>query len=141
MITFKEQFDKLTIAYINNEVRPYHACSCFVGNLLNGNHRWSWARGLSFGTITQITKRYEDAQVEIIKECEGLYTVKELIYLESIFMDNIKYVKVNSPEYEGDLFKAFERTLDELKKIHISKGEKIDEEFTFKKRELQSINI
>lgn len=44
MITYKEQFDKLTRAYINDEVQPFENCACFVGNLLNKNAMWCLAK-------------------------------------------------------------------------------------------------
>src|SRR5258706_548549 len=35
--TYKEQFDKVTEAYINGTLEPYRSCACFIGNMLGGS--------------------------------------------------------------------------------------------------------
>ena len=37
MRTYKQAFDLLTRAYINNEIEPYECEACFCGNLLNND--------------------------------------------------------------------------------------------------------
>lgn len=142
MNTYKEQFDKLTRAYINDEVNPYSECACFVGNLLDGSREWAkFRRGDCYKG---------KGEVFIASFPIDGYTTHEIVALENCFMEYIwenikdKHEKFTdcSPVYnelqnkEDVLFEAFEKTLALLKEIHISKGENIEEEFEFKKREL-----
>ena len=140
--TYKEQFDKLTRAYINGEVNPFSPCACFIGNLLNGAREWSVTGecvGNHFG---------DHVRDCILKEANGLYTEDEINELENSFMneDNGDFPSLWSSLvivgkfkdwYEDALFIAFERCLDQLKQIHQSKGEIIDETPVFQKRQLQ----
>lgn len=127
MITFKQQFDKLTEAYIRGEVDAFDCKKCFVGNLLNGNGDWMDCRG-DIGELTD-----EKGLKTIISiEANGFYTPLEIIQLEERFMD---LAPLPSRQHEDLLFEAFSKTLDLLKQIHESKGE-IVEPFEFVKREL-----
>jgi hypothetical protein len=161
MITFKQQFDKLTEAYINGQVDPYTSCGCFVGNLLNGNTKWDEAR--SFEKLISNNPLDEcflpialcegEKGIDLIdkviqKEAEGFYSRIEILQLERSFMLTYQQHGGVSPSEaisrriryeinEESLFKAFEVTLDLLKQIHESKGEVV-EPFEFVKR--QSIN-
>lgn len=124
--TYKQQFDKLTEAYIKGEVNPMDRCACFVGNLLGG-------------------KNWND-----IIDRQGFYTADEIGNIEWEFMFNSTKQKlgvrcwlrnfgdnplaVPSAEDEQILFESFSHTLEVLKQIHISKGEIIDAAPEFKKR-------
>jgi len=138
--TYKEQFDKLTAAYINNEVNPYDACACFVGNLLNNKGAWA------FREWTGQRAPYKSAVECVFKESNGFYTPKEMYMLEYIFISNISdntpnswfRERLNDANYENALFIAFEKTLEALKALHISKGEVIEEAPIFNKRVLQT---
>jgi hypothetical protein len=125
--SYKEQFDKLTRAYINDEVEPYISCSCFVGNLLNNKSVWDFGRRV-IGNIETDASCLRVAQNCIDRESSGLYSVKEIVDLEARFM-----LCVDNHNEEG-LFNAFSKTLDLLKQIHLSKGEIIDEVPEFKRR-------
>ena len=155
--SYKEQFDKLTRAYISNKVNPWDECACFVGNLLNNEGIWSTMRfgnadeiisGASepirvfpngFLTCTDVMK----AENCIDKESAGLYTPEEICQLENMFIGVIvksggNYMAWQHNEIETadeqSLFTAFSKTLDLLKQIHLSKGEIIDEVPEFKRR-------
>lgn len=141
MITFKQQFDKLTEAYIRNEVNPYDSCACFIGNLLNNND--GWADALACGTARAVYKpaeianaiRNENMLISVIKnEAEGFYSPLDIVRLEKNFMDFF-WGRPRCIEPEELLFMAFDSTLDMLKQIHESKGE-IVEPFEFKQRQL-----
>ncbi len=152
-VTFKQQFDKLTEAYIRGEVNPFDHCACFVGNLLNGNS--GWVRSAPPAIKKMTCESLEDFTELLAEECkesveriveieaEGLYTPEEIFFIEKTFMDAfwngslVKYqsVRREDQEYEDGLFEAFEKTLDLLKQIHESKGEVV-EPFEFVKREL-----
>jgi hypothetical protein len=156
MIPFKVQFDKLTTAYIEDRVNPYHPCACFIGNLLNSTGAWSnvreyYVRGQSIKTSYAEGLNY--GMCSIAEQSEETYTVDNIISLENLFLktleketigigieqDHICYtsglVRAHL-NYEEALFKAFSVTLDTLREIHESFGEKVDD-FTFTKRELQ----
>jgi len=141
MKTFKEQFDKLTRAYINEEVQPFNACACFVGNLLNNQSGWTFIRNYDSLPILDRSDRdsYLTGVQTIVIQSDNTYTPQEIAYLEYNFMKivcNEKGMKNTGPGdiiSEDLLFEAFESTLDMLKKIHESKGEVV-EPFTFIKR-------
>lgn len=143
-MTYKEAFDKITIAYIKDELNPWVNCACFVGNLLNNTDTWS-------------NGRYSDFNKRIIairsiqKQSKGFYLLEEILSLERIFLHtlNDNLLKPNDifdpfnstnqnkrklPEYENALFKAMETTLEYLKQIHIKKGELIEETPILEKR-------
>ena len=158
MNTFKQQFDKLTEAYIKGEVEPYDSCGCFVGNLLNKTNDWigclAGERGQGKGEIIMqnhwgFNREEFDLALEVIK-ING-YTPRQISMLENCFMHNItKHINTQSafrfntsyvdmldahPDKEDIIFNAFSKTLDLLKEIHESKGEVVDK-IEFKKREL-----
>src|SRR5688572_14773360 len=84
--TYKEQFDKITTAYINNELQPWQECACFIGNLLNGDSQWAAYRiyepqGCSFTVppaIPVFTLFLESRNV--------FYTPQEILDLENNFL-------------------------------------------------------
>lgn len=130
--TYKEQFDKITRAYIANELNPLDGCACFIGNLLNGNSRWTFGRKFDWGNDGLATVCNEKFLLSIVKkEANGLYTAQEIVDLEENFLD--KYACLLSRE--DALFHAMESTLEMLKQIHISKGEIVDP-IPFAKRQL-----
>lgn len=130
--TYKEQFDKLTKAYINDEVEPMFPCACFIGNLLNGRGDWVNMRRLDLSNYT-----YHPYKANKLDPEYRFYTATELAKMENMFM--------TTPEgylgrpIEETFFRRFSTTLDILKQIHISKGEVIDDVPVFKKRELKTV--
>lgn len=139
MITFKQQFDKLTEAYIRGEVYPYEPCACFVGNLLNRTSDWCTRGGIIWKELYFHDESSEEQMKRaVLRESGGFYTIHEIHLLEQTFLMNIRTNREwNEPLYEEQLFKAFEKTLDLLKQIHESKGE-IVEPFQFTKRQPQN---
>jgi hypothetical protein len=153
--TFKQQYDKLTSAYIANKVNPWNDCACFVGNLLNGNSNWHKARHLEPGEYVP-----KDVSICLREEAGNLYHFTHIINMEKIFLDEVNsgtypnagYLSPNyypngvcieeaepknqHPNYENALWSAFVKTLDYLKQVHIESGEDVDGEFEFKKRDL-----
>lgn len=139
--SYKTQFDKLTKAYINGEVRRLDSCACFVGNLLNGNGQWGYGRKAlgAFGRITSDDSMRILAESCILKEASSLYTLQEILDMEALFMGVSTGLFENYEEQENALFAAFEQTLEMLKQIHIAHGEQIEDEIpVFIKRELQT---
>lgn len=143
--TYKEQFDKITRAYFNNELEPMNSCACFIGNLLNGRTVWRLIRGFLELEIKNEFKEPRDILTPIkasdycltegekciVSESAGLYSADDIIEMENNFLK----LWSNGGRTEQSLFEAMDSTLDMLRKIHESKGEVIDS-FEFKKREL-----
>lgn len=127
MKTFREQFDKLVKAYMNDEVRPQNSCACFIGNLLDGEGCW-----YVFKDWDLSTPQYEfDHANELINHIsDGTYTPKELLRIEGAFMR----IWLKGGRNEESLYKAFEHALILLRNLHESKGEVIDD-YVFVKRE------
>lgn len=155
-MTYQEQYDKLTRAYIAGEMDPLDPCGCGIGNLLDKRSFWSCARELS-EDFRQGTKSFgaQSAQAEELIISKG-YTLEEIINLESCFLNAILdnggeldawqgkeagFLEVLPPnptiKDENALFIALIKMLDELKEIHISKGEVIDSPPILEKRQLQ----
>lgn len=132
--SYRQQFDKLTEVYFNGEISPFNPCNCFVGNLLNNSFGWIHGRYLkSPGCVTSDNAKYLVAQESIDLNSGGLYTVEDVIALEEVFLRNLEAVGSIS---EDELFNAFDDALDYLAQIHESKGEVIDGDTVFQKREL-----
>lgn len=122
--TYKEQFDKITRAYIRDEIRPWENCACFIGNMLNNTSAWAFYRTCNGSTLVPCRATDFDPLYYF-------YTMQEICDLENNFLNAL-----NLRGDEESLFAAMDSTLDMLRKIHESKGE-IIETFEFKKRELQ----
>jgi hypothetical protein len=136
--TYKTQFDKLTRAYINGQVDMCDCSHCFVGNLLNNEWRWAYCRNIDivnayeYLPIENAVVKREEFEKLIIKESNGFYTPEEVLLLEREFMGAGR--EIGDCLNEDRLFYAFEKTLELLKKIHLSKGENIEQDFIFQKR-------
>lgn len=133
--TFIEQYNKVTKAYMNNELKPLDSCACFIGNMLNNkSENWTFCR--EFNPLKN--PNYSFILIPNLMEKEyNFYTSEEIYKLERNFL-LMSYCGFFNSLTEESLFKAMESTLDMLKKIHESKGE-IVEEYSFKKRELVKI--
>lgn len=154
MISYKVQFDKLTEAYINNRVRPYYPCACFIGNLLGEETQWVSIRHYgTFGTSTLVSESeplgfmLQNSVQSVLTASQGMYSPKDIVNLENNFLYVLELNTVGEPldrtlsskvisheNYEEALFLAFSSTLDLLKEIHEAKGEVVDE-FIFIKRD------
>lgn len=145
MWTFKKAFDRLTEAYIKDQVNPFDQCACFVGNLLNGKD-WTNINLLNstreyenfYGFCIPIGFRTLDHIKRVLeRECDSFYTPDNVDVLEKLFLK--VYHQHGGRRHqdidEDALFKAFEVTLDLLKKIHESHGEVVDQ-YEFKQRQL-----
>jgi hypothetical protein len=141
--TFEIQYQKIVSAYYKNELKPLSSCACFIGNLLNNNSEWANAR-CYVNMIEDFEWYMHDFGINTIKEeSKGLYSIEEIIGMESSFIQlcfpgespgkrNADLLK------EENLFNAMVSTLEMLRKIHESKGE-IVKDYNFTKRELVSI--
>jgi hypothetical protein len=141
--TYKEQFDKITRAYVDNEMDPLMECACFIGNLLNTDEwaicrtfkaiEFPYRKGTTFveSDITcPIPANEHWIKEKVLHLSQGLYSADDIIRLENNFLT----VWLNGNETEDALFHAMESTLEMLKQIHIRKGEHV-EEIPFTKRQ------
>lgn len=134
-LTYQQAYDKIIDAYFKNEIRPYEPRFCFCGTLNNNEGEW-------FNSKLERSGIY--------------YTHKELKKMEMPFLMTIDYFTLNEGKkipssvdnsfsimihhnYENALFEGMCRALEVLKQIHISRGETIDGNIGFKKRELSKV--
>jgi len=148
-ISFLTQYNKIVNAYMQNKLNPLNCTACFVGNLLNNNMEWMFSRALKFGNGQEEGPWKEEQKQRavacIMQEGGGMYTMSEIVKIENLFLRTMdegtgdvaskKFWK-DSKGYEERLFKAMEVTLEHLKKLHESKGEVIEDNPIFSKREL-----
>jgi len=130
--TYKEQFDKITRAYIADELQPTNSCACFIGNLLNNNREWAMGRVFDWKNHGIGVVANEHLIMLVVNaEANGLYSAQEIVDME----DNFLSIYSDGFQSEDALFHAMESTLEMLKQIHISKGEQVDP-IPFAKRQL-----
>lgn len=126
--TFKEQFNKITEAYIKGEIKPFDSKFCFCGTLCDNTNKWFWMERRehkkSNGYLGVDFVRMEKALIETILRETG----EDRESGGSTIMENINY--------ENALFNGMCAALEVLKDIHKSRGENVEEEFEFKKRQL-----
>jgi hypothetical protein len=146
--TFQQQFDKITKAYFKNELQPFKACACFIGNMLNGNQDWRHGR-IFFDNGKSLPYNVIIVADTLEKESNLLYSMVDIVKLENNFLKKLKYSanehqildngNVIAPSYtEENLYKAMESTLVMLREMHEQKGE-IVQDYSFVKRELVNI--
>ena len=129
MLTYKEAYNKIIDAYFNDEINPMSVNFCFCGTLAPND---SWI------------------QKYLHKVNKHPYSYEEYRLMESALLNNIKhddqsillfnnikdvYDKLSST-YEENLFKGMCAALDVLKDIHRERGENVDDEVAFTKRQL-----
>jgi hypothetical protein len=127
MWTYEQAWQRLTSAYTNNQVEPYDACGCFVGNLLNRNGDWVFSSDPDYYCYIALGKI-------ALSNCEGFYTIGEIVELEACFMNVIYegeeqdryFLATENPSYEDYLFRAFETALEHLRQIHQRRGEVVE---------------
>lgn len=141
-MNFIKQLDKISRAYYSNQLDPWSSCGCFVGNLLNNKD--AWANGRDVFRAVPLSGNIDFAETCVKKESNGFYTFQEILDLEHNFLikvypPNDKYDhpfnKLNITE--DTLYDGIVSTLNMLKKLHESKGEKVGG-FRLEKRVLSS---
>lgn len=140
MPSFKQQFDKLTEAYIRGEVNAFTGCECFNGNLENRTTQWTEVKGGK--NIISPNVNYTGLQ----------YTEMEHAFMEPIrvflrrnvhsgssktWIDDYNKSSVVNADYEAALFQGFQDAIEILRQIHISRGEEVDDR-AFVKRETKN---
>lgn len=127
--TFKQQFDKITEAYIKGEIKPFDPSFCFCGTLAPDKH-WGVADYSHHDVNYDYTRReYRRMEAQLLSPiC--------LKVVESFPHSCPSMVEVeNHQDYEDVLFLGMCNALDELRKIHEEHGEVIEDQFVLPKRE------
>lgn len=145
---FREQYDKIVSAYLKDTLNPYDGCACFIGNLLNNENTWEYARHLITPKFTDAPCYSKDLKCIINPDknilsigtnfikyiSRGFYTIDNILKLEENFLR-----KYNDGRNEDSLYEAMASTLEILRKIHEEKGE-IVKDYVFNKRVLETEN-
>lgn len=122
-LTYKEAYDKIIEAYFKDEIQPLSSIFCFCGNLCNKNPDWAYSKYDKFFGYS-----YEDFR-----------SMEKALFngMDTSFPDwHLYSINKQSKEYEDSLFAGIVTALETLKKIHIGRGEIINEPITAKKRQL-----
>ncbi len=120
--TYQEQWQKITSAYLNNKLKPWDACACFIGNLLNNKGEWVLGRDIIGNVIHSVA-----AERCVINQSHGYYSMQEIATLERNFLDKVIVGQPGFMKYNEDaLFHAMTSTLEMLKGIHEKNGEVVD---------------
>lgn len=133
--TYETQWQKITSAYVNNTLKPYNECACFIGNLLNGKGAWGMCRDWDFEMDAHLIPGFPgftEAINFIKKESRGLYTPQQIVDMENNFLN--VYAQYGN---EASLYEAMTSTLELLRQIHLANGDETAIEIPLTKRQLQ----
>jgi hypothetical protein len=135
--SYREQFNKITEAYIRGEIKPYNAEFCFCGTIA-GSCKWQLCSNGYNGYSLVNYCRMEDALLIVIKNRMIEFFPGMTKYADCTGdADMLRYEIESHPQYEEALFNGMCAALEVLKQIHIERGEVIDEDIpVFTKREL-----
>jgi hypothetical protein len=121
-MTYNEAYNKIIDAYFKNEIKPYKAKFCFCGTLCDKSDAWHGVTGF---TIFQSAHN----------DYNG-YAGDDFVRMETALLESIRGVRRLSDAYEDALFAGMCAALEELKAIHKSRGENVDELPKLTKRQL-----
>lgn len=160
MIPYIKQWQRITSAYLNDELNPLDNCACFIGNLLHGRTEWRNVicslNGEHLKVMKYTSPNAYKAGVRCIR-ANSPYSVDQVGRLEHNFLKIIaertfakntaKLVEYDSDQlhllgknYEIALYEAMVSTLELLRQIHIKLGDTtaIDFGTTLQKRSLKT---
>jgi len=128
-MTYREAENKIIQAYYRDEIEPLNPEFCFCGTLNGGSQSWMHRKkGLKY-----TPHEFASMEEALLMPFEAYNLVVRMGITPGDWAgDNLESLA----NFEDVLFEGMSNALDVLKQIHISRGEKIDEEVTFKKREL-----
>jgi hypothetical protein len=129
MLTYKEAYDKIIDAYFKDEINPMSANFCFCGTLAPDS---SWIQK-HLHKVNKHPYSYEEYR---LMEVALLNNIKHDDQAILLFNGIIYVYDQLSSTYEDDLFKGMCAALDVLKDIHRQRGENVDDEVAFTKRQL-----
>ncbi len=142
--TFQQQYNKIVSAYYKNQLDPFEACACFIGNMLDNTAGWVHCRKLEFETDED--GMCDIRSIEYWLQGGGvvprtILTLKPYFYTGidiALMEDNFLRIYVLGGKTEDSLFEAMESTLIILKEIHKRNGELI-KDYNFEKRNLEAV--
>jgi hypothetical protein len=138
---YKKQFDKITEAYIKGEIKPYDRQFCFCGTIgCVGREIESFCRSWDYSLYSPV--EYGDMERALLTtirdETIGAKSCSS-IFLEEVGLTvKLREASMGHENYEAALFNGMCAALDVLKKIHLSRGEKIEDTPILEKRILQT---
>lgn len=128
-LTYREAYDKIIDAYFKNEIQPMNMHFCFCGTL-SPEKGWKDAD-------SHRKREYPYSYEEYTTMERALFSGMTENWDNPQFIKMMQYSQTSHPDYEEQLFKGMSKALDELKKIHIERGENIEETPAFIKRQLK----
>lgn len=137
-LTYRQAFDKITEAYIKDEIRPMKAHFCFCGTLANNDSGWQFASRHEHTAYPYTVKDFGRMEAALFSpftelEYEGIGLINDKILWDGNHHKPISVL----PNYEERLFQGMCAALEVLKNIHKSRGENV-EDFQFTKRQLKT---
>ena len=123
MYTYKQAYDKIIEAYFKDEIKPNDTKFCFCGTLNNNDSSWYSEDGFFYKRLELV--KMEAALFKAFPETDWEYN-RPTFSCEQELITN----------YEDKLFEGMCAALEVLREIHINRGENIEGQFEFKKREL-----
>ncbi|MDB5200534.1 MAG: hypothetical protein JWO92_2497 [Chitinophagaceae bacterium] len=140
-MTYNEAYNKIIDAYFKDEIKPFDERFCFCGNLSNNCSSWNNLHSRYFEESPYTYEEYKRMELHLMNTVV-LVTTGQLWQSENGIgievIKTVKEIKVH-PDYEDALFSGMCAALDVLKQIHKGRGENVDEEIPFTKRELQKL--
>lgn len=127
-LTYQQAYNKIIDAYYKDEINPFNEEFCFCGTLSPNSN---WSRSPYFKT--PILEYYPYSKEEYGRMEKALFSKLKKCRWQKIGL--VDYPSEN-PFTEDELFAGMSAALDVLKQIHIERGEVIDEEPVFIKRQL-----
>jgi hypothetical protein len=127
--TYKEQYDKIIDAYFKDEIKPLSSRFCFCGTICNGSPKWfCMPRAKHFDYLGYKGQDFVRMEKALLGTME--------VTLRQINGSGVISVDGTDKGYEESLFNGMCAALEVLKKIHIERGEVIDQVPQFTKRVL-----
>lgn len=133
-ISYETQWNKITSAYVNNQLTILDACACFIGNLLNNNSAWDSARAM-WGVCTTDKGYIQQALKCIEKEAGGIYTIQQILDMEKLCYITWQ----EGGKTEESLYEAMVSTLEMLRKLHENMGDETAKEIILERRKIQEL--
>lgn len=120
--TYEQQWQKITEAYMRNEIQPYHPNFCFCGTLCDNSNDWFQESG----------EYHRDF---------GIYKGKDFVKMEVALLsktdENVDRGGIcisEKADYEQAIFEGMVDALEELRKIHEAKGDPTAKPIALQKR-------
>lgn len=147
-LTYKEAYNKIIDAYFKDEIKPYNGTFCFCGTLIQekdslGRVNANWGSSpLYSGKELAVMEAalLRTLREETIGGDTNRITYSYYLQANKYYEDHSKWKVIQNHEnYENALFLAMSNALDELKKIHVERGENVEELPILTKRKLEVV--